>query len=160
MAATSRRYADVDYEIETSSTLGDVHRSQFPNFEQHYNAELERKWQVDVQRSLVRLVNMKKGWDSYEARPIRRDAGFFALELLQQFMRNRTPAPQVVPTSAGGIQLEWHEKGIDLELHITAPYECEVWFQDHRDPLSHPLSIRLSDDFSALTRPIQLLTSR
>ena len=47
-------------------------------------------------------------------------------------MRPRTPVPQVVPSPVGGVQLEWHEKDIDLELHITAPYECEVWFQDHR----------------------------
>jgi hypothetical protein len=113
-----------------------------------------------VVQALVRLVKMPAGWDSYNAPPVTRDAGHFALEILQSVMRPRTPLPQVIPSAAGGVQLEWHEKGVDLELHITAPYQWELWFRDLLDPKSQPVSLELTDDFSELKRPISLLTTR
>jgi hypothetical protein len=103
---------------------------------------------------------MEHGWDSYGAPPVLREVSFFALEILNHVMRPRTPIPQVVPSSVGGIQLEWHEKGIDLEIHIIAPYQCEVWFQDHQHPETPPLETEMSDDFSIIEKPISLLTAR
>jgi hypothetical protein len=82
------------------------------------------------------------------------------LEILKGIMRPRTPLPQVIPSAAGGVQLEWHEKGVDLELHVTAPYQWELWFRDLQDPSSQPVSLELTDDFSELKRPIALLTTR
>lgn len=84
---------------------------------------------------------------------------FFALVVLDKLMRPRTPIPSVVPSSAGGIQLEWHEKDIDLELHISAPYQCEMWFQDRRTNQA-PLALDLTSDFAAVVSPIQQLTTR
>jgi hypothetical protein len=159
MPITSARHDDY-YEIDISPAADAARRSNFPNFYAHANATPERKWEVEVVRALVKLAGLPAGWDSYGAPPLRRDAGHFALEILHGVMRPRTPAPQVVPSSAGGIQLEWHEKGIDLELHITAPYQWDLWFQDHQDPNSQPISLELTDDFSELKRPIALLTTR
>ena len=34
-------------------------------------------------------------------------------------MRPNTPAPSIVPTVRGGLQLEWHQTQIDLEVEIT-----------------------------------------
>src|ERR1700687_5677311 len=123
-------------------------RPQFPNFNHALNAEPERKWQIEVQERLFRYARMPKGWDSYNAPPVTWDASMFALYVLNDVMRPRTPLPQVVPTSVGGIQLEWHEKGVDLELHVTAPYQCELWFQDRTDAGTPPVSLELTDDFS------------
>ena len=159
MAATSARSIDY-YETDVAPALDAAQQSSFPNFYAQLNASPERKWEVEVVRALVNLARLPAGWDSYGTSPLRRDAGHFALEILQGVMRPRTPLPQVVPSSAGGVQLEWHEKGIDLELHITAPFQWELWFQDHHDSNSQPLSLELTDDFSALKRPIALLSSR
>ena len=159
MTTASARYDDYR-EIDISPAAEAARGSNFPNFSRHYNAEPERKWEAGVVEALVRLVKMPAGWDSYNAPPLRRDAGLFALEILQSVMRPRTPLPQVVPSAAGGVQLEWHEKGVDLELHITAPYQWELWFHDLQDPDSQPVSLELADDFSALKRPIALLTTR
>ncbi len=124
----------------------------------HYNAGPDEKWQVEVLTPLAKYATMEQGWDSYSGLPLRWDAGFFALWVLNAVMRPRTPLPRVVPSPVGGVQLEWHEKNIDLELHITAPYECELWFEDHRT--GEQLSTELSNDFSALAAPIAELTSR
>jgi hypothetical protein len=133
--------------------------SSFPNFSKAFNDPPEQ-WQIEVQSRLLQYVKMPKGWDTYNAQPVGWDAGMFALSILHDVMQVRTPIPQVVPSSAGGIQLEWHQKGIDLELHVTGPYQCELWFQDHHHPDDPPVSLELTDDFSSLLRPIELLTTR
>jgi hypothetical protein len=141
-----------------SKKPGQSQVAQFEKFWSHYNASAETKWQIEVLKPLAKYVEMSQGWDSYSGSPLRWDAGFFALWVLNAVMRPRTPVPQVVPSPVGGVQLEWHEKDIDLELHITAPYECELWFEDHRT--GKRVSRELSNDFSPLTGPIAELTSR
>lgn len=134
--------------------------SDFANFRRVFDAPPERKWEVEVQKHLLNYAKLPAGWDTYNSPAISWEAGLFALSVLNDFMRPRTPIPQVVPSSSGGVQLEWHQKGIDLELHIAGPYQCEFWFQDHQSPNDQPISLDLTDDFSALRRPIELLTSR
>jgi hypothetical protein len=148
------------YDREPTTTVGDATRFAYPNFAQQYDAEPQRKWQEEIVRQLVKFAKMPQGWDSYDAPPIRRDAGLFALEILHSIMRPRTPVPQIVPSSVGGVQLEWHQHGIDLELHITAPYEFEMWFRDHNNPNLPPISVELTSDFAPLKGPINLLTKR
>lgn len=116
-------------------------------------------WETAVLSELQRLAHLRTGWDSYGAPPIRWDACFFALLILQSSMRGDTPLPQVVPSSVGGVQLEWHEQGLDIELHITAPYECELWYQDQRNGMQ-PVSEDISNDFSSIQRLIAELTLR
>ena len=135
-------------------------RDQFPNFRQALDASPERKWQIEVQRQLLQYAKMEQGWDSYDALPVTWDAGMFALSILNDIMRPRTPIPQVVPSSSGGVQLEWHEKGIDLEIRVTGPYRCSLWFEDQTSRNGPPVSLDLTDDLSALLKPIELLTSR
>ena len=124
------------------------------------DADPDKKWQVEVLRSILSFMELKPGWDSYDAPPLSRDVGFFALQILDQVMSPRTPIPQAVPSSVGGVQLEWHDKGIDLELHIAAPYEAEFWFQDHSKPDQAPISMVLSNDFSTLRNALQELARR
>lgn len=133
--------------------------SKFSNF---YNAfsSPERKWQIEVQNRLLKYAKMQEGWDSYGAPSVGWDTCMFVLNVLNDVMSPRTPVPQVVPSSVGGIQLEWHVKDIDLELHIAAPYQCEVWCQDRRAPAADPLALELTDNFSDLLKPIALLTNR
>jgi hypothetical protein len=131
----------------------------FQNFRNAYNAEPQRQWEVEVIRRLVGLLDLPEGWDSYGAARIKKDAGMFALEILQKVMRPRTPMPQIVPTAAGGIQIEWHEKGIDLEIDVLGPYECELWYRDQQSQQA-PVSTVFSNDFSLLRDPIGQLTAR
>ena len=131
----------------------------FEKFSQSYDAGLSAKWQVELLTKICSLLQLRDNWDGYRTLSPRRDAGMFALEVLHQAMRPRTPLPQVVPSSDGGIQLEWHERGIDLELHVTTPYHCELWFEDHRSG-QEPLSLELTDNFSTFQAAIATLTSR
>jgi hypothetical protein len=159
-SASTQRANDLFYESGTSSAPAAHSKNQFPNFQRAFDAPPEQKWQIEVQKHLLKYVKMEPGWDSYGAPRIGWDAGMFALSILNDVMRTRTPIPQVVPSGAGGVQIEWHQKGVDLELHITAPYQCELWFHDHHQPHQPPLSLDLTDNFSALVKPIRLLTTR
>jgi hypothetical protein len=148
--------------VGATTTRTVIHRAvppllNFSKFWERYG-EPPTKWLPEAFRDISELVCMPAGWDSYSAPSPRRDAGLFALEVLNRIMRPGTPSPQIVPSSSGGLQIEWHEKDIDLELHITAPYEMEFWFEDHRT--NETLSTDLSEDLSQLARPILLLSSR
>ena len=81
----------------------------------------------------------------------------FALTVLTQVMLPRTPIPQIVPSPGGGVQIEWHTKGIDLEFHIAAPYEGELWFEDHTGVTVSKL---VTDDLSDLQAAVHELTRR
>ena len=45
-------------------------------------------------------------------------------------MDESTPAPQLVPTPSGGIQAEWHENGIDLEIETLSSTRFAFYFED------------------------------
>jgi hypothetical protein len=64
--------------------------------------------------------------------------------------------PSVVPISSGGVQFEWHQNGLDIELLVAAPYECELFVYDHnsREP---PETIALKTDFSVLGEQVKRL---
>lgn len=52
-------------------------------------------------------------------------------------MQFQTPAPSIVPMSDGGLQLEWHREGYDVELAIysTDDVELSIEFPDDREPV-------------------------
>jgi hypothetical protein len=156
----AQRAESLYFESTTGIAPSAQRPTQYQNFYKAFDAPPEKKWQIEVQSHLLRCAKMGEGWDSYGAPSVGWDTGMFALSVLNDVMRTRTPIPQVVPSSVGGVQLEWHEKGVDLELHIVAPYQCELWFQDHRHPNDAPISLELTDNFSALLKPIELLTTR
>jgi hypothetical protein len=37
-----------------------------------------------------------------------------------------------VPTVDGGVQLEWHEAGIDLEVEVQSAFRFSVYFVDSK----------------------------
>jgi hypothetical protein len=53
-----------------------------------------------------------------------------ALELVFKTLRDDSPAPSVVPTSSGGLQLEWHTGGIDLEVEFVSTSRIWGLFED------------------------------
>jgi hypothetical protein len=144
---------------ETTSTRTDELPLQHSNFRRHYVVPPERRWHVEVVQKLLGLTRLGPNWDGYGAPPTKWDAGMFALNVLDQVMSERTPIPQVVPSSTGGVQLEWHERQMDIELHVDAPYACELWVRDLRSG-RQDISIEISDDFSELQRAISTLTRR
>ena len=117
----------------------------------------DRAWQAPILRKICQFLEMPAGWDGYKAPRIGHHTAMFALQILDKFMRPGVPSPNLVPSSVGGIQIEWHEKGIDFEIHVTAPYEAEYYFEDRKtgadygDEITGDLA-NLITPFAALSR--------
>ncbi len=76
---------------------------------------------VQTVQTLIELLELPGGWNSYNASPIRKENVNFSVDLLSRLMRVDTPAPQVVPKVRGGVQLEWHTRGVNIEIDIESP---------------------------------------
>lgn len=106
-------------------------------------------WQAPALNSICRFLEMDEGWDSYGAKAIGKHTAMFTLEFMQQLMQPETPPPNIVPTSVGGIQLEWNKGNIDLEVHVRAPYEIEFLFSD--ESTGEDREGQVTDDFQTLS---------
>jgi hypothetical protein len=83
---------------------------------------------------------------------------FFTWHLIRETFQNDTPPPAIVPLSYGGVQIEWHEKAIDLEIEIEAPFRVHVWFRDSE--AGSEFEEELEQDFGRLDGPLRLLSKR
>ena len=70
----------------------------------------------------ARLAELKGNWDSYGGLPI--DAA--AMERAKAWLRNAA----VVPCSDGGVQLEWHSEGCDVEIVFRADGTTEAFAEE------------------------------
>jgi hypothetical protein len=116
-------------------------------------------WINDAKQKLDELGSLKAGWDSYAARPISKSARSAALQLLQEISLPSTPRPAIVPTSDGSVQLEWHTKGIDLEVRILSPSRVSVMLEDDHGEVN-PLDDELQYDFRRLEAAMIVLSNR
>lgn len=83
-----------------------------------------------LQRKLRSLMRLGPGWDSYGARAIYARAVDAALVFLVRSAQY--PRPSIVPTSKGGIQLEWHDGRIDVEIEFTPDGYAQLSGEDMR----------------------------
>ncbi len=88
------------------------------------------RWLMSTLQAAGELLNLPENWDSYGARPIDPHTVVSALELLLTMAQVNTPEPSVVPTCHGGVQLEWHTHGKDLEIEIMSPGRISVSYED------------------------------
>ncbi len=67
------------------------------------------------------------------------------------------PVPSVVPTARGGILLEWHEGGIDLEVDIRSPSWFHVAFAEgeHEEEYDHANLELVADKLNLLRSRIK-----
>lgn len=74
---------------------------------------------AEVRRRVRPLLNLQRGWDSYGAPAI--DPGIIetAEGLLLRIAQHGLELPSVVPTSIGGVSLEWHRPGIEISIEFS-----------------------------------------
>lgn len=73
-------------------------------------------WLPELVPRFREYLALPRGWDSYGARTVSRDAVIVAIRILAGVARR---PDHVLPTSGGGVQLEW-DGDIDLELEVKA----------------------------------------
>ena len=79
-------------------------------------------WRDQVRQRLTDLCKLSSGWDGYGAGPVDADTANFAWHLLDQSCPPDTPPPSIVPGVDGELQIEWHLKQGDIELHVRSPH--------------------------------------
>jgi hypothetical protein len=84
-------------------------------------------WLRSIEKRVNTLLNLPENWDSYGAPRISAECVMAAFSLVLSNVVHETPAPQFVPTSRGGIQVEWHIGGVDLEL-VFDPFQPAYYY--------------------------------
>ena len=87
-------------------------------------------WLETTNEALRALLGLPANWDSYGAAPIHVESVMASIDLLRAIMRDDAPAPAVVPTSQGFVQLEWHRDGLDLEIEVQSLGKYLTYFEN------------------------------
>ena len=91
---------------------------------------LPPEWLESTNEALRELLALPPNWGSYGAAPIRVESVMAAIDLLRAIMQDDSPAPAVVPTSQGLVQLEWHRDGVDLEIEVQSLGKYSAYFKN------------------------------
>lgn len=113
-------------------------------------------WRDEVKARLDKLVDLKIGWDGYQGRPVTFQNAYFAMQMLESACQPDALTPQIVPGSDGDLQVEWHLRGGDIELHVRAPNDVYAWRRIAAT--SDEEELHLTNDFVSVAEWIKELT--
>ena len=117
------------------------------------------EWYRKTAKSLYAILALGDNWDSYGANRFTQETAKAVDELLVNIMLAHSPAPQLVPSASGSIQLEWHLSGIDLEIEVESLSTSYVSFDDEQNE-EKSWEGEIKYDLSKLVHYINILTGR
>lgn len=88
-------------------------------------------WLAATICQLTTLLRLPPNWNSYGARPVALAAANRTVKLLLS-LPSEIPAPSIVPTSRGHVQIEWHQSNLDIEVEVR-PQETECFVAEGDD---------------------------
>lgn len=111
-------------------------------------------WLGAAARRLDHLLRLPTNWDGYHSGAAEVNHALAALNYLRRVMWPGTLAPAIVPLSGGGIQLEWHSGGLDLEITFSSDADSGVYWEDLNSGLDFegPLEENVREVRSLLAR--------
>ncbi len=115
------------------------------------------EWVPEVLSRLRALAVLDEGWDGHSALRISPTIVEIAMQLLRRVMLRDTPAPEIVPTVRGGLQLEWHVTDVDVELEVVSPGRYVLSFEDRVS--GREFDIELDANLSALADAVRRVSS-
>ena len=86
----------------------------------------EGVWVSAAITRIFELTKLPAGWDGHAGIKVNVSTAIFAMEVMKHCAIKGVPEPAIVPLSYGGVQLEWHRRGWDLELEILQPNSITV----------------------------------
>jgi hypothetical protein len=89
----------------------------------------EVDWVPVSQTALEGLSRFRQGWDGFGA--VAPTEG--SLQMAQRVLRHvpdYAPRPRILPTTDGGIQIEWYRQGMDITLEVMGPLEVTLFWRD------------------------------
>ena len=120
--------------VETLSDSGLLGGSRPKKVFRFNNIEIEaddsKEWVQPTIEALYSKLRLPPNWDSHGALPIDEQRVADAIKVLSGTMSGNSEVPWVVPTTDGGIQLEWHREGEDLEVEISGTRTASIYFHN------------------------------
>jgi hypothetical protein len=111
----------------------------------------------DAVDHLNHLLNARANWNSYGAAVPAVRAVVGALRLLARISFADKPMPSIVPTVSGGVQLEWHRLGRDLEIVVRPDESLYAFFEDEQT--GETFESAVAPGSPALSRFLELATA-
>lgn len=87
----------------------------------------EPTWLYPALARLQHLSRLGDNWDTYGGSPVADEAVFTALSVIARLLKDESVPPVIVPTSQGGVQLEWHRVGDEVEIRVTPDGEISAF---------------------------------
>jgi len=115
-------------------------------------------WILSAIQSMGKLLELGPDWDTYGGSPVSPRILVAAIQWLFELFSDEMPEPSVVPTSRGGLQLEWHTRGIDLEVEFLSATRIIGLFEDAETGTYWEKD--LSSDLAPLVDAISKLSKR
>ena len=84
---------------------------------------------AEVQDSITEFVDLPRGWDGYDGLPVQSSVAEHARRFLSAISGCTQFAPDVVPLSDGGLQLEWFVGTYEVEVVIAPDGKAHVYFE-------------------------------
>jgi hypothetical protein len=79
-----------------------------------------------MEKRINALLRLPEAWNGRQSRQITFEAAQAAVFAAFAITKDTKLGPQIFPLADGGLQLEWHAAGLDLELEIDAVGEAHV----------------------------------
>jgi hypothetical protein len=76
-------------------------------------------WIRSIVNRIDYLLTLSEGWDGPGSGALDFECAMEAISFMLSTAAHETPAPQLIPTSDSGVQIEWHMGGIDLEVRFS-----------------------------------------
>lgn len=86
-------------------------------------------WFLETIAQILELLSLGDNWNGYGESAIHTSSVKRAVNVLD-VIGSEGPSPEVVPTSAGGIQLEWVGNGFEIEVEIPPSGAASVFVVD------------------------------
>jgi hypothetical protein len=86
------------------------------------------RWLESVARQAAAVAQLSPNWDTYGAPPPSVEAVLTALTILSEYMPPFGPVPDLVPTSSGGVDVDWEESWGELSISIGPGRAPSVYF--------------------------------
>ena len=113
----------------------------------------EPQWFEPVVKAMAGLPWDDDNWKEGAVRT-QPNAAACLLALLAEILDGASPAPAIVPTWQGGVQVEWHWNGVYLEIEAAPDATLEYYFLSDTEEYEGPLT---SDNLPVLIRQARQL---
>ena len=105
------------------------------------------RWVRDyLNEELNKLMALPAGWDGSSAAEVTIEAVSETLTVLASLVNEATVAPQFFPLTDGGIQVEWHVGGNDIEIEVNGAGSAHVFASRSTGETVADVEIRTNSD--------------